>query len=57
MFLPSRRPETSHYAKRLKLAELQVGLAFFAFILIGLNDGVLPSIAGFSLRDWGIDAS
>jgi fatty acid desaturase len=26
-------------AKRLKLAELQVGLAFFAFVLIGANDG------------------
>jgi hypothetical protein len=34
-------------AKRLKLAELQVGLAFFAFVLIGANDGafgvLLPS--------------
>src|SRR5438045_9057206 len=28
-------------AKRLRLAELQVGLAFFAFILIGANDGAL----------------
>ena len=28
-------------AKRLKLAQLQVGFAFSAFILIGANDGAL----------------
>ena len=35
-------------AKRFKLAELQVGLAFFSFVLIGVNDGafgvLIPSL-------------
>ncbi len=55
MFLPSRRPETSHYAKRLKLAELQVGLAFFAFILIGLNDGALGVLIPSLRTYYGVD--
>src|SRR6266702_4262014 len=55
MFLPSRRPETSHYAKRLKLAELQVGLAFFAFILIGANDGALGVLIPSMRQYYSID--
>src|SRR2546428_7726729 len=55
MFLPSRRPETSHYAKRLKLAELQVGLAFFAFILIGVNDGSLGVLIPSLRPYYGVD--
>src|SRR6266516_2188310 len=55
MFLPSRRLETSHYAKRLKLAELQVGLAFFAFILIGLNDGALGVLIPSLRTYYGVD--
>src|SRR6266480_2563078 len=55
MFLPSQRPETNHYAKRLKLAELQVGLAFFAFILIGVNDGALGVLIPSLRTYYGVD--
>src|SRR5437773_8505005 len=42
-------------AKRLKLAELQVGLAFFAFILIGVNDGALGVLIPSLRTYYGVD--
>src|SRR5947209_14569530 len=42
-------------AKRLKLAELQIGLAFFAFILIGANDGALGVLIPSLRTHYGID--
>lgn len=42
-------------AKRLRLAELQVGLAFFAFILIGLNDGALGVLIPSIRQHYGVD--
>ena len=42
-------------AKRLRLAELQVGLAFFAFILIGANDGALGVLIPSMRLHYGVD--
>src|SRR5215471_7123247 len=42
-------------AKRLKLVELQVGLAFFAFILIGANDGALGILIPNMRLHYGVD--
>src|SRR6059058_163641 len=42
-------------AKRLRLAELQVGLAFFAFILIGANDGALGILIPSMRLHYGVD--
>ncbi|TMD63025.1 MAG: MFS transporter [Chloroflexi bacterium] len=42
-------------AKRLKLAELQVGFAFFAFILIGANDGALGVLIPSIHLHYGVD--
>lgn len=42
-------------AKHLRLAELQVGLAFFAFILIGLNDGALGVLIPSIRLHYGVD--
>src|SRR5215471_1687869 len=42
-------------AKRLKLVELQVGLAFFAFILIGANDGALGVLIPSMRLHYGVD--
>jgi fucose permease len=42
-------------AKRPKLAELQVGLAFFSFILIGANDGALGVLIPGMRLHYGVD--
>jgi fucose permease len=42
-------------AKRLKLAKLQVGLAFSAFILIGANDGALGVLIPSMRLHYGVD--
>ena len=42
-------------AKRLKLVELQVGLAFFSFILIGANDGALGVLIPSMRLHYGVD--
>jgi fucose permease len=41
--------------KRLKLAELQVGLAFFAFVLIGANDGAFGVLIPSLRMQYGVD--
>src|SRR5437868_3200028 len=41
--------------KRLKLAELQVGLAFFAFVLIGANDGAFGVLIPGLRMQYGVD--
>jgi fucose permease len=47
--------ETGHDAKRLRFAELQVGLAFFAFVLIGANDGALGVLIPSVRMHYGVD--
>ena len=42
-------------AKRLKLAELQVGLAFFSFVLIGANDGAFGVLIPSLQMQYGVD--
>jgi fucose permease len=42
-------------AKRLRLAKLQVGLAFSAFILIGANDGALGVLIPSMRMHYGVD--
>src|SRR5437763_2980409 len=42
-------------AKRLRLAQLQVGLAFSAFILIGANDGALGVLIPSMRLHYGVD--
>jgi fucose permease len=42
-------------AKRLRLVELQVGLAYFAFILIGANDGALGILIPNMRLHYGVD--
>src|SRR6266699_632933 len=42
-------------AKRLSLAQLQVGLAFSAFILIGANDGALGVLIPSMRMHYGVD--
>jgi fucose permease len=42
-------------AKRLNLVELQVGLAFFSFILIGANDGALGVLIPSMRLHYGVD--
>src|SRR5712691_4350664 len=42
-------------AKRLKLAELQVGLAFSAFVLIGANDGAFGVLIPSLQMHYGVD--
>src|SRR6266699_1469127 len=42
-------------AKRLRLAQLQVGLAFSAFILIGANDGALGVLIPAMRLHYGVD--
>jgi len=41
--------------KRLKIAELQVGLAFFAFVLIGANDGAFGVLIPSLQMQYGVD--
>lgn len=41
--------------KRLKLAELQVVLAFFAFVLIGANDGAFGVLIPSLRMQYGVD--
>jgi fucose permease len=47
--------ETNRYAKHIRLAEEQVGLAFFAFILIGANDGALGVLIPSMRLHYGVD--
>jgi len=49
--------ETNRYAKNIRLAEAQVGLAFFAFILIGANDGALGVLIPSMRLHYGVDKS
>jgi len=42
-------------AKRLRFAQLQVGLAFSAFILIGANDGALGVLIPSMRLHYGVD--
>jgi len=42
-------------AKRLRLAQLQVGFAFSAFILIGANDGALGVLIPSMRLHYGVD--
>lgn len=49
--------ETSPDTERLRLAELQVGLAFFAFILIGANDGALGVLIPSLQMHYGVSKS
>ncbi len=42
-------------AKPIKLAELQVGLAFFAFVLIGANDGAFGVLIPSLQMHYGVD--
>jgi fucose permease len=42
-------------AKRLKLAELQVGLAFIAFVFIGANDGAFGVLIPSLRMHYGVD--
>jgi fucose permease len=42
-------------AKHLRLAEAQVGLSFFAFILIGANDGALGVLIPSMRLHYGVD--
>jgi len=43
------------YAKHLRLAQLQVGFAFSAFILIGANDGALGVLIPSMRLHYGVD--
>jgi fucose permease len=52
---PKTPSDKNLVTKRNKLAELQVGLAFFSFVLIGANDGAFGVLIPSLQMHYGVD--